>query len=225
MEPVIILRNVWKYYKSKHGSIAALKGVNLVVHRGEIIGIQGPSGSGKTTLLKIIAGLERPDIGDVVVEGYNLNLLDENALALLRNTIVGFIPQDYGLVEELSVYENIEIPLLLAGMERDERKARILELLQYIGLEKRERVKVKYLSGGEKQRVAIARALANTPSIILADEPTANLDWENAERVLQLFRKVNKDFNTTIVIVSHDPRVLEYVDRRLILYDGVLREA
>ncbi len=221
---VVVLYDVWKSYRSKGGSSIALKGVNLNVVRGEVVGIHGPSGAGKTTLLKIIAGLERPDRGEVIVEGYNLNQLNEDGLAMLRNTIVSFIPQDYGLIEELTVYENIELPLLLAGIDREERRARVMELIEYIGLRGKEHVKPKYLSGGEKQRVAIARALANTPSVLLADEPTANLDWENALRVMELFKKVNRDFRTTIIIVSHDPRVLKFVDRRLVLQDGVLKE-
>ena len=221
---VVLLCDVWKSYRSRGEIVTALRGVNLRVARGEIVGIHGPSGAGKTTLLKIIAGLEKPDRGEVIVEGYNLNQLNEDGLAMLRNTIVSFIPQEYGLIDELSVYENIELPLLLAGVSHEERRARVRELIEYIGLKGKEHVKPKYLSGGEKQRVAIARALANTPSILLADEPTANLDWENASKVMELFKQVNRDFRTTIIIVSHDPRILRFVDRRLILQDGVLRE-
>lgn len=195
-----------------------------MVKRGEIIGIHGPSGAGKTTLLKILAGLERPDSGEVIVEGYNLNLLDDDGLALLRTSIVSYIPQDYGLIDEFTVYENIELPLLLAGLPKRERRNAINSILDYMGLRDKERIKVKYLSGGEKQRVSIARSLVTTPSLLLADEPTANLDWDNAKRVLELFNKINKDFRTTIVIVSHDMRVLEFVTKRFVLYDGLLKE-
>ncbi|RLG76571.1 MAG: hypothetical protein DRO12_04240 [Thermoprotei archaeon] len=204
--------------------ISALRGVSFSVRRGEIVGIHGPSGSGKTTLLKILAGLERPDRGEVIVDGYDLNQLDENGLAMLRNTIVGLIPQDYGLIEELTVYENIELPLLLARVPKEERHSRVIELIEYIGLKGREKARPKQLSGGEKQRVAIARALSNTPSVLLADEPTANLDQENAIKVLELFKQVNRDFGTTIIIVSHDPKVLDYVDRSFVIRNGVLRE-
>ena len=221
---VVILRDVWKYYHTKIGSVIALRAVNLSVERGEMVGIHGPSGAGKTTLLKIIAGLERPDRGEVIVDGYNLNQLNEDGLAMLRNTIVSFIPQDYGLIDELSVYENIELPLLLAGIDEETRRSRVNELVEYIGLKGREHAKPKYLSGGEKQRVAIARALANTPSVLLADEPTANLDWEHAKRVLELFKQVSRDFKTTVIIVSHDPRVMMYVDRKYLLQDGYLKE-
>ncbi len=224
MSMVVIVRHLWKYYIALGSSIAILKDVNLLVKRGEIIGIHGPSGAGKTTLLKILAGLERPDSGEVIVEGYNLNLLDDEGLALLRTSIVSYIPQDYGLIDEFTVYENIEIPLLLIGLPERERRNSIYNILDYMGLRDKEKIKVKYLSGGEKQRVSIARSLVITPSLLLADEPTANLDWDNAKKVLELFNKINKDFKTTIIIVSHDTRVLEFVTRRFVLYDGILKE-
>lgn len=201
-----------------------LKDVNLLVKRGEIIGIHGPSGAGKTTLLKILAGLEKPDSGEVIVEGYHLNTLDDDGLALLRTSIVSYIPQDYGLIEEFTVYENVELPLLLIGLSERERRDAVEGILEYMGLHGKERIRVKYLSGGEKQRVSIARSLVTTPSLLLADEPTANLDWDNARKVLELFNRINRDFRTTIIIVSHDMRVLEFVTRRFVLYDGLLKE-
>jgi putative ABC transport system ATP-binding protein len=222
---VAIVRNVWKYYSISGRMIAVLKNVNLHVYRGEIVCIHGPSGAGKTTLLKILAGLERPDQGEVIVDGYNLTLLDDDGLASLRTNVVSYIPQDYGLIDDLTVYENIEIPLMIVGLGGEERRSRIHGLLEYMGLLGRENVKVKHLSGGEKQRVAIARALAVTPSLLLADEPTANLDWENAKKVLEMILRISKDFETSIVIVSHDPRVLEYAHRKYLMYDGVLKEA
>jgi putative ABC transport system ATP-binding protein len=224
MEPVVILRDVWKIYRDpKIGEVPALKGVNLVVKRGEIMVIHGPSGSGKTTLLKLMAGLTKPDRGDVVVDGYNISLLGEEELAMIRNTLVGYIPQDYGLVEDLTVYENVELPLILAGAPKRVRKERVMEILEYIGLRDLAQKSVKYLSGGEKQRVAIARAMVNTPSVILADEPTANLDWDNSLRVLEMLKGLNKDFQTTVVIVSHDPRVIDYADRAVIIVGGVIK--
>ncbi|MEM2698330.1 MAG: ATP-binding cassette domain-containing protein, partial [Ignisphaera sp.] len=137
---------------------------------------------------------------------------------------VSYIPQDYGLIDEFTVYENVELPLLLIGLPENERKNSVHSILEYMGLRDKERIKVKYLSGGEKQRVSIARSLVTTPSLLLADEPTANLDWDNAKKVLELFNKINRDFKTTIIIVSHDTRVLEFVSRRFILYDGILKE-
>ncbi len=223
-ELVIVLRDVWKFYVIESRKVAVLKGVNATIRRGEIVAIHGPSGAGKTTLLKILAGLEMPDKGEVIVDGYLLTALDDDALATLRNDVIGFIPQDLGLIEELTVFENIELPLLIAGVEKEERRKRVEELVEYIGLRGKEKLLPRYLSGGERQRVAIARALANVPSVILADEPTANLDWENARKVLQLFDRIRRDFGTTIVIVTHDPRVLEFADRRFLLEDGVLRE-
>lgn len=223
-EPVVILRDVWKIYRDpKVGEIMALKGVNLVIDRGEIIAIHGPSGSGKSTLLKLIAGLLRPDRGDVIVDGYNISMLDEEGLAMIRNTVVGYIPQDYGLVEDLNVYENIELPLLIAGMPRKIREERVSEIIEYMGLKNMASKAVRFLSGGEKQRVAIARAMVNTPSVILADEPTANLDWDNSLRALEMLKKLNRDFKTTVIIVSHDPRVIDYADRAVIMVSGVLK--
>ncbi|MEM3980130.1 MAG: ABC transporter ATP-binding protein [Ignisphaera sp.] len=221
---VAIVRNLWKYYSIGGKTIPVLRNVNIHIYRGEIVCIHGPSGAGKTTLLKILAGLERPDQGEVIVEGYNLALLDEDGLAALRANVISYIPQDYGLIEDLTVYDNIEIPLMIIGLDEKERKSRIYSLLEYMGLLGKENAKVKMLSGGEKQRVAIARALAVTPSLLLADEPTANLDWENAKKVLELIMKISRDFETAIVIVSHDPRVLEYAHRKYVLYDGIISE-
>jgi putative ABC transport system ATP-binding protein len=223
-EPVVIVKNVWKFYSYMGQRIAVLKGINMVLYRGDMVCIYGPSGAGKTTLLKILAGLVRPDMGEVIVEGYNLSILDDDALAELRTSIISYIPQDYGLIEDFTVYENVELPLLIMGVSEEERRTIILETLRYIGISEKMNTKVKNLSGGEKQRVAIARALVVTPSILLADEPTANLDWENSKKILELFTRINKDFKTTIVIVSHDARVLEYVKRKYALYDGVLKE-
>ncbi|MEM1896274.1 MAG: ABC transporter ATP-binding protein [Ignisphaera sp.] len=221
---VVIAKNVWKYYTIEGRNIAVLKNVNIYVYRGEIVCIHGPSGAGKTTLLKILAGLERPDQGEVIVDGYNLSMLDEDGLAALRSNVIGYIPQDYGLIDEFNVYENMEIPLMIAGLSEYERRSRISSLLEYMGLKGKENIKVKLLSGGEKQRVAIARALTIAPSLLLADEPTANLDWDNAKRVLELMNRISKDFETSIIIVSHDPRVLDFATRKYILYDGVLSE-
>lgn len=219
-----MLRNVWKTFKEGNSVSTILQDVTATIFRGEIVGVHGPSGAGKTTLLKLIAGLDRPDRGEVIVDGYNLNMLDDLGLAMIRNTVVAYIPQDYGLIDEFSVWENIELPLLIAGIEKNTRERKILEALQYMGLEGKARVRTHTLSGGERQRVAIARALVTTPSVLLADEPTANLDWENAVKVAELLHKVRKDFNTTVIVVTHDPRILEFMDRSMTLYDGVLKD-
>lgn len=223
-EPVVVLRNVWKTYVEGDQTVTILRNVNAVFWRGEIAGIHGPSGSGKTTLLKIIAGLDRPDRGEVIVDGYNLNMLDDLGLSMLRNTIVAYIPQDYGIIDELTVRENIELPLLVGGMSREEIDKKVSEVLKYIGLENKASSKPHRLSGGERQRIAIARALVTTPTVLLADEPTANLDWRNAIRVAELFHKIRDDFGTTVIIVTHDPRLLEYVDRSMNLLDGMLKD-
>ncbi|MEM0014950.1 MAG: ABC transporter ATP-binding protein [Zestosphaera sp.] len=222
---VVLLRDVWKTYDEGNNKVVVLKNLNASFRRGEIVGIHGPSGSGKTTLLKMIAGLVRPDRGEIIVDGYNLNMLDENGLAMIRNTVVSYIPQDYGVIDEFTVFENVEIPMLIAGVGREERVRRVREVLEYIGLLSKVDVRTKHLSGGEKQRVAIARALVMTPSVLLADEPTANLDWNTALKVIDLFTKIRKDFKTTVVIVTHDPRLLDLMDRSLNLLDGYLKDA
>ena len=224
VEVAVFLKDVWKSYKAGNRIVTVLRSVTARMYKGEIVGIHGPSGSGKTTLLRIIAGLDRPDRGEVIVDGYNLNMLDELGLAMLRNTVVSYIPQDYGLIENLTVWENVEVPLLLAGIEKNVRESRVKEVLEYMGLTDKVGDVVSKLSGGERQRVAIARALVNTPTVLLADEPTANLDWSNAIRVAELFKKIRDDFGTTVVIVTHDPRLLEFVDRSLNIVDGTLKE-
>lgn len=215
---------MWKTYDEGNNKIVVLKKINASFRRGEIIGIHGPSGSGKTTLLKLMAGLIRPDRGEVIVDGYNLNMLDENGLAMIRNTVVSYIPQDYGVIDEFTVFENVELPMLIAGVGKEERSRRVREVLEYIGLHNKINVKTKLLSGGERQRVAIARALVMTPSVLLADEPTANLDWNTALKVIELFKNIREDFRTTIVIVTHDPRLLDLMDRSLTLMDGYLKD-
>ncbi len=220
----MLLRDIWKSYTLSGVAVSVLKGVNMTAYRGEVVGIHGPSGSGKTTLLKIIAGLERPDKGEVIVDGYNLNMLDEYGLALYRNNVCSYIPQDFGIVDAMTTYENVEIPLLLAGVSAEVRRRKVVEMLDYVGLRDKASMRVGRLSGGEKQRVAIARALVTTPSVLLADEPTASLDWTNAIKVAELFLNIKKDFGTTVIIVTHDARLLEYVDRSMNLFDGSLKQ-
>ncbi len=225
MSVVVLLKDVWKTFDEGNNKVVILRNINAAFMKGEMIGIHGPSGSGKTTLLKLIAGLVRPDRGEVIVDGYNLNMLDENGLAMIRNTVVSYIPQDYGVIDEFTVFENVEIPMLVAGVDREERLRRVRDVLEYIGLQNKIDARTKHLSGGEKQRVAIARALVMTPSVLLADEPTANLDWSTALKVVDLFRKIREDFKTTVVIVTHDPRLLDLMDRSLNLMDGYLKDA
>lgn len=224
VEVVVLLRNVWKSYAFSGTSVSILKGVNMTTYRGEVVGIHGPSGSGKTTLLRIVAGLERPDKGEVIVDGYNLNMLDEYGLALYRNNVCSYIPQDFAVIDTMTVYENVEIPLLLAGVDTNIRKKKVMEMLDYVGLRDKANLKVGRLSGGERQRVAIGRALVTTPSVLLADEPTASLDWSNAIKVAEFFLDIKKDFGATIIIVTHDARLLEYVDRSMSLLEGVLKQ-
>lgn len=224
VDVVVLLRDVWKSYALSGASINILKGINMMAYKGEVVGIHGPSGSGKTTLLRIIAGLVRPDKGEVIVDGYNLNMLDEYGLALYRNNVCSYIPQDFAVIDTMTVYENVEIPLLLSGVDAEVRRKKVMEILDYVGLGDKASLRVGRLSGGEKQRVAIGRALVTTPSVLLADEPTASLDWSNAIKVAELFLNIKKDFGTTIIIVTHDARLLEYVDRSMNLFEGMLKQ-
>ncbi len=221
---VVVLRDVWKTYGEGKYKVVVLRNVNANFFRGEIVGIHGPSGSGKTTLLKIIGGLIRPDRGEVIVDGYNLNMLDDLGLAMIRNTVVSYIPQDYGVIDEFTVFENVELPLLIAGVGKEERERKVREVLEYIGMSAKANSYPSRLSGGERQRVAIARALVMTPSVLLADEPTANLDWDTALKVLELFKSIRRDFKTTIILVTHDPRLMDFMDRSLNLMDGYLKD-
>jgi len=213
---IIELRNVWKIYKIGKENFPALKDASLKIKENEFVCIMGPSGSGKSTLLYLIGCLDKPSKGDVYVFGKNTKKLSEKELAEIRNKRIGFVFQTYYLFPNLTVLENVEIPMILGG--RKNRK-RALELLEKVGLKGKENKKPNELSGGEQQRVCIARALANDPDLILADEPTANLDIESAKNVLEILRNLWKE-GKTIVIVTHDLRIAEYAERIVVLKDG-----
>ncbi|MGB9622097.1 MAG: ABC transporter ATP-binding protein [Brevinematia bacterium] len=224
---ILVLRNVWKvYYKGEDGregrvKVEALKGINLVVDKGEFISIMGPSGSGKTTLLNIIGCLDVPTSGEVIYDGINLNSLDEKALAEYRKKNIGFIFQSYNLIPVLTVKENIELPLTIdPSISKKERESRVLELIDKVGLKGLENEYPNEISGGQEQRVAIARALVKRPLLVLADEPTANLDSETAEEVIEIMKRMNELENTTFIFSTHDPMVEKHAKRVIILKDG-----
>jgi len=213
----ILAKEVWKTY----GTRVVLKGVNLTVDRGDIIIIRGPSGIGKTTLLNILTGIDLPDKGKVLIDNENIVKMSENDRAKLRLNKIGLIFQTANLIDDLNVIENIALPLKLAGKKWKER---VNELLEYLKIED-----VKYafptsLSGGEQQRVAIARALANKPEILVADEPTSNLDDKNTENIVNLIRRINKDMGVTIIIATHDPRTDTLNAKRYTMKEGLLYE-
>jgi putative ABC transport system ATP-binding protein len=222
MEPVIELNNVWKIYKTGSIETPALRGVNLVVGRGDFISIMGPSGSGKSTLLNIIGLLDKPTRGEVRLAGRDISKLSGKEMAYYRNYYLGFVFQRFNLVGRLSVRENIELPLIARGVPRSERLRMVVKALSMAGgdeswLEK----KPTQLSGGQQQRVAIARAIVGNPLILLADEPTGNLDRASAKVVMETFQALNSR-GLSIVLVTHDPEVANCSERIYVIRDGVI---
>jgi putative ABC transport system ATP-binding protein len=221
---VIEIRNVSRVYQRGADDVHALERVTLHLPAGRFVALMGPSGSGKSTLLNILAGLDRPTDGDVVVAGERLNDLSEDELAAFRARHVGFVFQFFNLIPVLSAQENVELPLLLTHLSKDERRARAATALRVVGLSERADHVPRQLSGGEQQRVAIARALVSDPELIVADEPTGDLDAKNAEDTLGLLRMLKQEFGKTVVMVTHDPRAEKYVDEVHHLDKGVLLE-
>jgi putative ABC transport system ATP-binding protein len=221
---VMDVRGLTKVFGSGEAEVRAVDGVDLSVRRGEIVLIMGPSGSGKTTLLTMMGGLLHPTSGSVHINGFDVTSLDESKLPPIRRRYVGFVFQSFNLLESLTAAENVEIALNLAGVRGREARQKAEGLLVDLGMEKRLRFRPKVLSGGEKQRVSIARALANDPKLILADEPTANLDSRHGHEVVALLRDIARQQGRTVVIVSHDHRIREVADRVLWLEDGRFKD-
>jgi len=225
LELMVETLNLKKTYKKKKISVDALRGVNLVVPKGEVVSIMGTSGSGKTTLLNIIGGVDRPTVGEVKVDGVDIARLKESQLAVFRLEKIGFIFQFYNLFPMLSAFENIEFPLILAKKSKIEREARVWSLLEAVGMKDRADHRPDELSGGEQQRIGIARALANNPALVLADEPTGDLDSENATAFMKLVRQLNKTYTQTFLIVTHDPIVSKECDKIYMIRDGELHKS
>jgi putative ABC transport system ATP-binding protein len=221
---VIETIDVWRIYKTGAREVPALRGINLQIPAGRFIALKGRSSSGKTTLLNALGGLDRPDRGEVRIFGRDLSKMDEKELTHWRSTQVGFVFQSFGLLPTLSAYENIELMLRIAQASRKERKQRTIELLDTVGLSKWMHHRPYELSGGQQQRVAIARALANRPRLILADEPTGELDSTTAREILTLFREIVEREGLTMLMSSHDPLVDGYVDEILQMKDGQIVE-
>lgn len=223
-EIIVTLDNIEKSYSLLNKTVQVLKRISLNIRRGEFLAVIGPSGSGKTTLLNLIGGLDSPTKGKIFVNGKDLAMLNPDERINVRKHIIGFVFQSFNLIPTLSAYENIEIALLISETDQATRKKRIYYLLQLVDLEHRADHRPDELSEGEIQRVAFARALANNPSIILADEPTANLDHETAKQIILKIQEINEKTNQTFLIATHDYSILEKVDRILILENGMIRE-
>ena len=222
MTAILEVHNVKKSYHLGRVVVPALRGVTFDVEEGEFVTIFGPSGSGKSTLLHLIGGLDRPDYGEIMVNGVNLLTLDGDKLAELRLRKIGFVFQFFNLLPRLSALENVKLPLEFAGFSEKEAAKKAEEMLKLVGLEARMNHKPTELSGGEQQRVAIARALINNPKIVLADEPTGNLDTKTGWEIVQLMKKLNIERGQTFVVVTHDPQIAEVADRIIHLRDGVV---
>jgi putative ABC transport system ATP-binding protein len=219
---MVELRGIRKSYRRDSLEIPVLQGIDLTVPEGEFVALMGPSGSGKTTLLNLIAGIDRPTAGRIMVAGTDVSALSESALARWRSRTIGFIFQFYNLIPVLTALENVELPLLLARLSRRERRERALTALRIVGLAVRAKHYPRQLSGGQEQRVAIARAIVGDPKVLVADEPTGDLDARSAGEILDLVTTLNRDFKKTIVMVTHDPRASQRAHVQRHLDKGVL---
>ena len=219
---MVDVRNVRKVYRRDAEELTVLNGISLTVPEGEFVALMGPSGSGKTTLLNLIAGIDRPTSGEVIVAGTDVAKLSESDLARWRSTNVGFIFQFYNLIPVLSARENVELPLLLTSLSKRERRERALTALKVVGLADRSQHYPRQLSGGQEQRVAIARAIVADPKVLVADEPTGDLDAKSAEEILALLDTLNREFRKTIVMATHDPRAAQRAHVQRHLEKGVL---
>jgi len=219
---VVKVDSVTRVFKIGKVETQALRGVDLSIESGEFTALVGPSGSGKTTLLQLIGCLDQPSTGKITIAGKDVSSLNRSQRADMRRGTIGFVFQFFALIPTLSAYENIEMPLLITGDGASERRARVLELLDAVGLADRANNHPDQMSGGQQQRVAIARALATRPTLILADEPTANLDTANGEQVMEIMTRLNKETGVTFVFATHDPRVIKYARRVVTLRDGLI---
>ena len=218
--PIIITKDLKRIYTMGPHRLEALAGISLAFAKGEFSGLVGPSGSGKTTLLNILGSLDSPSEGSAVVMGQAIESLSHKEAARLRNRHIGFIFQTFNLLPVYTVYENVEFALLLRGDPPADRRRKVMAALEWVHLADRARSKPSQLSGGQSQRVAIARAVVKEPDIVLADEPTANLDAQNSHNILETMERLNRDLGTTFIFATHDPKVMQYLRRKITLVDG-----
>lgn len=220
-EPVIRVVGLGKTYPTAAGEFPALRGVNLSIGAGEYLAIMGPSGSGKSTFMNLLGCLDQPSTGDYFLAGENVAQLDKDALATLRNRTLGFVFQGFNLLPRMTLQDNVALPLVYAGVDKETRRARASALLERVGLGKYAQSLPNRISGGQQQRVAIARALVNQPRLILADEPTGNLDSHTSEEIMRLFAELNED-GITIVLVTHEPDIAAHARRQVRFLDGCI---
>ncbi len=221
---VIELDHVVKVYGTKKTEYTAIRDISMSVKKGEFVSVLGPSGSGKTTLMNLIGTLDRPTSGRILLDGVDTSTLDSRELAVLRNRKIGFIFQSYNLVPYLNMLENVTLPLIVDGLDTTENIERGREMLKEVGLDGKLALKPNELSGGQQQRVAIVRALINRPPIVLADEPTGNLDSKTSDAVMQMLKRMAKENNITIVMVTHEQDIAEFSERSIYLKDGIIEK-
>ncbi len=217
---IIKINEVHKMYKLGKTEVSALRGINLEIKKSEFMGIIGPSGSGKTTLLNIVGCIDIPTSGKVFIDNIETTNMSDDQLTQLRRLHLGFIFQSFNLIPVLSAFENVELPLITIGKNKSEREKIVIEMLNKVGIEEFKNHKPDELSGGQRQRVAIARALVTNPAIVLADEPTANLDTNTGNKIIEIMKHMNETLHTTFIISTHDPRLLSFIDRKIFLEDG-----
>lgn len=218
--PMIEVKNLYKVYKVGNTNVYALNGVDFTIYKGEFCAIVGPSGSGKSTLLNMMAGLEKPSKGEIVIGGHHIEKLTENQLVAFRRKHVGFIFQSYNLIKTMNAEENVAMPLSFRGVSKKVRNEKAREYIKLVGLEKQMKHMANEMSGGQQQRVGIARALAVSPKIIFADEPTGNLDSKTTKEILNLMQKIVREQNQTLVMVTHDNYIAKFADRQFHIVDG-----
>ena len=223
-QAVLRVENVVKTFESAAGTVAALRGVDISIRKGEFVAIVGPSGSGKSTLLNMIGALDKPTSGKVYINGIDIFSLSDSEIATMRNHLIGFIFQSYNLINRTTVLKNVALPGVISEMSGDERSRRAFRLLQVLGIEDKAGFKPSSLSGGQQQRVAIAKSLMNDPAIILADEPTGNLDTKTGGEVFEMLKLMSSKFRRTIVMVTHNPELAESTDRAIYIRDGVVEK-
>lgn len=221
---VLVIENISMNYDETPNIVHALSNVNLILNKNELTIIEGPSGSGKTTLLNIIGGLLKPSSGKILVNNKNIIEMNDNEKAYYRNKVIGFVFQSFYLEPNFTVYDNVEVPLIIAGIPKNERRKMILSTLDSVGLLDKEKMIASKLSGGEKQCVSIARAIVNNPEIILADEPTGNLDSKNGDMIMSLLKRISKEDKIVIVITHNDEQAIKYGDKIYRLNDGEINE-
>ena len=221
---LIRFEDIKRIYDMGETQVRALRGITYSIQQGDIVAIMGPSGSGKSTLMNLIGCLDRPTEGKYFLEGEEVSTLDKNRLARIRNKKIGFVFQTFNLLARTTALENTELPLLYSNVSRKKAKELALKSLSLVGLEGRELHKTNQLSGGEQQRVAIARALVNNPSLLLADEPTGNLDTKTGKEIMEIFKKLNQEKNITVILVTHDSEVSQIAHQRIYLRDGLVEK-